>query len=120
MFKQSKSAIRKLFTDSCTIINFIQKENVYGSTIIEKVVVCENEPCRLSYSSFKPTKSTEHCASELEQEIKLFIREDLEIVAGSKIIITRNGITTEYDASGQPAIHTNHQEINLNLVGRYA
>ncbi|HBG5847838.1 TPA: hypothetical protein OUL20_003776, partial [Clostridioides difficile] len=54
--------------------------------------------------------------AKLEQKIKLFISPDIEIKAGSKLIITnQNNITKEYIRSGEPAIYPNHQEIILEL-----
>ncbi|HBF5228480.1 TPA: hypothetical protein KSJ92_004019, partial [Clostridioides difficile] len=49
--------------------------------------------------------------AKLEQTIKLFISPDIEIKAGSKLIINDK----EYVRSGESAIYSNHQEIILEL-----
>lgn len=46
---------------------------------------------------------------------KLFISPDVAIKAGSKIIVTQHGRTTEYSNSGVPAVYPTHQEIMLTL-----
>lgn len=120
MFVKARLPIRKLFTDLCTIKTSVLTNDVYGGTSYEDDVLCENEPCRISYSSFKNADDSNNGASEIAQNIKLFIREDLTIPAGSRISVTRGSVTTEYKASGVPAIHSNHQEINLELVDKYA
>ena len=47
--------------------------------------------------------------------MKLFISPDVLIKAGSKIIVTQHGRTTEYSNSGVPAVYPTHQEIMLTL-----
>ncbi|TQX28014.1 hypothetical protein D1N55_18385, partial [Clostridioides difficile] len=55
--------------------------------------------------------ATEGKLAKLEQTIKLFISPDIEIKAGSKLIINDK----EYVRSGESAIYSNHQEIILEL-----
>ncbi|HBG7860105.1 TPA: hypothetical protein KRF17_003499, partial [Clostridioides difficile] len=50
--------------------------------------------------------------AKLEQTIKLFISPDIEIKAGSKLIINDK----EYVRSGESVIYPNHQEIILELL----
>ena len=49
------------------------------------------------------------------QTIKLFISPLVNVPAGSKITVTQNNQIQVYKASGQPAVYTNHQEIELEL-----
>lgn len=120
MFVKARLPIRKLFTDLCTITNSVLTTDAYGGTSYTDTTICTNEPCRISYSSFNNADDSNNGASSITQNIKLFIREDLSIPAGSKITVKRGTVTTEYKASGVPAIHSNHQEINLELVEKYA
>ncbi|HBF5085043.1 TPA: hypothetical protein KQH08_003853, partial [Clostridioides difficile] len=69
----------------------------------------ENQPCKLSYKNI--VSATEGKLAKLEQTIKLFISPDIEIKAGSKLIINDK----EYVRSGESAIYPNHQEIILEL-----
>lgn len=119
MFKRARLPIRKLFTDTCTITSKELVEDDFGSMETNEVIICENEPCRLSFSTFKSTEPTYDGPYNLTQEIKLFIREDLVIPVNSSVIITHNGVETEYKCSGKAALHSNHQEINLKLGDDY-
>lgn len=120
MFIKTRIPIRKLFTDKCTVEVTLLRTDVFGATNYENIILCEDEPCRISYSSVKSADDTNNGASIIEQKVKLFIREDLHIPAGSKITVTRGNVNTDYKSSGQSAIYSNHQEINLELVERYA
>lgn len=120
MFKRARLPIRKLFTDTCTIIsNERLVVDDFGSMQTNEVIICENEPCRLSYTVFKPSDTIYDGPSEVIQLITLIIREDLVIPANSRVIITRNNITAEFKCSGKAALYSNHQEINLKLGDDY-
>ncbi|HGH0429441.1 TPA: hypothetical protein ACJHEQ_003993, partial [Clostridioides difficile] len=67
------------------------------------------QPCKLSCKNI--VSATEGKVAKLEQTIKLFISPDIEIKAGSKLIINDK----EYVRSGESAIYPNHQEIILEL-----
>lgn len=113
-----RTAIESLYVGVCTITNSQKVFNYVTKRVtFEDVVICENEPCRLSYSSIS-TADYDKKTSAVEQIIKLFVRPELEVAAGSKITITQNGRTVTYKASGQPAVYTNHQEILLRLDDR--
>ena len=112
-----RKAIECLYVGRCVITN---SQAVFNEatkrTTFKDVVLCENEPCRLSFSTVSEASQTD-TAANVSQVVKLFIRPELEIKAGSKITVTQNGRTVKYIASGQPAVHTNHQEIVLSLEG---
>lgn len=109
-----------LWTGRCTILEYqdvIDPDTFQTSQ--KEVIVVENEPCRISFSSEAVTSPSTGVA-EMSQFTVLFIRSDLEIDAGSIIEVTQNGNTTKYKRSGKPAIYTNHQEIRLTLYEEYA
>ncbi|WP_069955792.1 hypothetical protein [Clostridioides difficile] len=85
------------------------KDPVTKRTNNKEVIVLENQPCKLSYKNI--VSATEGKLAKLEQTIKLFISPDIEIKAGSKLIINDK----EYVRSGESAIYPNHQEIILEL-----
>ncbi|EGT4201654.1 TPA: hypothetical protein KOQ05_003830, partial [Clostridioides difficile] len=85
------------------------KDPVTKRTNNKEVIVLENQPCKLSYKNI--VSATEGKVAKLEQTIKLFISPDIEIKAGSKLIINDK----EYVRSGESAIYPNHQEIILEL-----
>lgn len=94
--------------------------------IIETSLLTD-EPCRLSDVTLQVTGSGE--APDLIQKKKLFCasdretpegRETLEIPAGSKIIVTQNGVTTAFKRSSEPTVHECHQEIMLDIFKNWA
>lgn len=99
-----------LYTGVCNIIEqqSYLKEN--KSTGFCEVVVAENIPCRVSYSSKNSAKNGDEAYSTT-QTTKLFIAPDIEIKAGSKILVTQNNVIKEYASSGESAIYSGHQEI---------
>ena len=74
------------------------------------MIVLENQPCKLSYKNI--TSTTDEKVAKLVQTIKLFISPNINIKAGSKLIINDK----EYVRSGESAIYPNHQEIILELL----
>lgn len=66
------------------------------------------------------TSSTGDPVATVSQSVKLFISPDVVIKAGSKIIVTQHGRTTEYSNSGVPAVYPTHQEIMLTLFEGWA
>lgn len=110
-----RNAIESLYVGKCTITGTI--ESVDPETFIStfsKQTICENEPCRVSFSGLVSASESD-TVSSVGQVIKLFIRPELVIPAGSKITVTQNGKTAGYIASGEPAVYTNHQEIILTI-----
>lgn len=111
-----KPALAFLWTDKCTITNVELTTNEDGVSSMEDVVIIQDEPCRISYKTLvAPTDNGTDTAAERVQDVTLFIRPDLSIPAGSKIAVTRNGITVHYSNSGQPKIYDSHQEISLMI-----
>ncbi|MDX5618789.1 hypothetical protein, partial [Clostridioides difficile] len=105
-----RKAIEMLYRDKCTIVEYQPiKDPVTKRTNNKEVIVLENQPCKLSYKNI--VSATEGKLAKLEQTIKLFISPDIEIKAGSKLIINDK----EYVRSGESAIYPNHQEIILEL-----
>lgn len=114
-----RKALESMYKDSCDII---ERQEVTDpeteKTRFTTVTVHSNVRCRLSFASI-PTTS-EGNAAEMAQSVKLFMPPDISVKPGSKIVVTQhNGIVTEYSNSGKPAVHTNHQEINLELFERW-
>lgn len=112
---KARKAIESLYDGTCTITEYkkVKKEN--KSTGFEEIVVLENQPCRISFNTINSTTSTETGASAPVQVVKLFIAPEIEVKPGSKIAVTQNGVTTEYQNSGQPAFYHTHQTIVLDL-----
>ncbi len=118
--KQARKAIESLYDSTCTVIEYRQeKDPVTKKTVSKEVPIYPDKACRLSYSSGKNADQTES-ANAVTQIIKVFIAPELDIKAGSKLIITGRGKTTEYKNSGVPAVYDTHQEIVLELFKGWA
>lgn len=126
--KQHRKAIEMLYEDSCTIIEYQpRKDPETKQTSKKEVVVLENQPCNLSYQSTKNATSTE-TATIITQTPLLFISSDINIKAGSKIVVTKKEDkviadsvkTTAYKNSGVPAVYSGHKEIVLELFKGWA
>lgn len=115
-----RKALESMYKDTCEVIARKKIiDPVTNRASYETVSVLSNQPCRLSFASIPTT--TDGNAAEMAQSVKLFLSPDVSVAPGSKIIVTQsNGIVTEYSNSGKPAVHTNHQEINLELFERWS
>ncbi|HBY3316407.1 TPA: hypothetical protein MIW16_003898, partial [Clostridioides difficile] len=98
MVSKTRKAIEMLYRDKCTIVEYQPiKDPITKRTNNKEVVVLENQPCKLSYKNI--TSATDGKVAKLEQTIKLFISPNIEIKAGSKLIINDK----EYVRSGESA-----------------
>ncbi|HDF5633585.1 TPA: hypothetical protein SOL41_003086 [Clostridioides difficile] len=110
MMDKTRKAIEMLYREKCTIVEYQSvKDPITKRTNNKEVVILKNQPCKLSYKNI--VSATDGKVAKLEQTIKLFISPDIEIKAGSKLIINDK----EYVRSGESAIYPNHQEIILEL-----
>lgn len=113
--KAARKAIESTYTGFLTVTEYqAVKDPVTHITKNQKVVILENQPCKLSFETIKTAIQTE-AAATISQAVKLFVSPDVTIKAGSMITVTQNGVTTEYTSSGVPAIYPTHQEIMLEL-----
>ena len=85
----------------------------------EEIAVIENQPCKLSFEKLNSVVQTETVAVQA-QGVKLFLAPEIAVGSNSKIVVTQNGITNEYSASGVPAVYSTHQEITLESFRRWA
>lgn len=112
--------LQKLWRDTCSIYNFEKvKDPKTKTTEFKEILVQENIPCRISFQNISSTSETPSIAIT-NQDIKLFLSNNVEIKENSKIVVTRNGISKTYKASGIPAIYSVHQEIILVIDNKGA
>ncbi len=109
-----RKAIEMTYTGTCNIIERQKVSKPNKSTGFKEVIVIENQPCKLSFSSLASSKNGEN-ASKIVQSVKVLIAPEIHVKPGSKLTITQNGITTDYTNSGKPATYSTHQEIGLEL-----
>lgn len=115
----AKQAVEALYEDECTVTAFVPTINEEtGVTEPVETVLYENIPCRISFDANTAAADSE--APAIDRDATLFIAPDVDIPAGSKISITRQGMTTDYHRSGVAAMYATHQEIKLKLYEEYA
>ena len=108
-----QKALGKLWTGFCSV--FVREVHINpdnGRDEAIEILLHEDIPCRLSFSSISSTGQNESAAT-VQQVVKLFLAKDIEIPPGSKLVVTQEGKTTAYAKSGSPAVYRYHQEITL-------
>lgn len=117
--KAARRAQESTYEGFCTIIEYRSVKDEKTKLLNEKeVIVMENQPCKLSFGKSNAVVQTETAAA-VSQEIKLFLAPEIQVNSGSKIVVTQNGKTEAYSASGKPAVYSTHQEIVLELFERW-
>lgn len=115
----ARKHIEKLYVDTCNVVEHqVITDPTTKISGMQEITVYENVPCKISYQTVKP--SGEGVGGSLFLSAKLICSPDIEIKPGSRIDVTRNGKTTAYKNSGEPARHVNHQEIMLELFDGWA
>lgn len=119
------SCLPWLWLDTCTI--YVKEAYVKTdlSTGFRDAALCTDEPCKVSFfNNFKMNDSTKVnlVSAAVFQNVKLFIRADLEIPEGSKIVVTthKNNRTLHYKSSGSTSMFTDHQEIIMEVDKEWA
>ena len=116
---KARQAIEAMYSGTCDVIGYTKKKNANHTTGMVEEVFIKDQPCRVSYQSSKIMTVQENLAGSKGQDVKVFIAPELEIPAGSKIVITQDGLTVEYCASSERAHYPTHQEINLTLFDKW-
>ena len=113
--KAARRAQEATYEGLCTVYEYrdVTDEKTKLSSE-EEVAVIEDQPCKLSFEKLNAVVQTETAAVQA-QGLKLFLAPEIVISSNSKIVVTQNGVTDEYSASGKPAIYSTHQEITLEL-----
>lgn len=119
MYDFMRTAVERLYTGRCNVINYREVDDEYGTTTHKSITVAENQPCRLSYNN-SPNGTQTDRTDNITQTIKLFISPDINIRAGSDITVVQNGVEAEFVASGIPKKYSSHQEIELISKEEYS
>lgn len=118
--ERCKAAVRSLWKGRAAITvrdGVLNPAN--GRTEPVPRVLAEEVPCRISYTTVKAAEPSEGAAATV-QAVTLYIDPDLDIPEGSKITVSQNGVTRDYERSGTPAVYTAHQEVPLELFRGWA
>ena len=118
--KAARRAQEATYEGLCTIYEYrdVTDEKTKLSSE-EEVAVIEDQPCKLSFEKLNSVVQTETAAVQA-QGVKLFLAPEIAVGSNSKIVVTQNGITNEYSASGIPAVYSTHQEITLESFRRWS
>ncbi|MBQ6092996.1 MAG: hypothetical protein IJL00_04925 [Clostridia bacterium] len=108
------AAIRSLWCDRCTVTIKRNTVNPKGRTIQSDETLFAHVPCRLSFKNISVPDDTSQAAKTVQVTVLILDRER-RVPAGSKITVTHEGVTREYDRAGIPAVYSAHQEIPLVL-----
>ena len=114
-----RKAIESRYNATCSIYVY---ENVFDEktkqTSQQRKVLVENQPCRLSYQ----TQAFASLVSEQKdgvpsnyQGTKIFISPDLDVPENSEIDVIWFGRELKFKRTSVPVIHTNHQEIMVEV-----
>ena len=107
--KAARQAQEATYEGLCTIFEYREVTDAKTKLSIEEgVAVVEDQPCKLSFEKLNSVVQTETAAVQA-QGVKLFLAPEIAVGSNSKIVVTQNGITNEYSASGVPAVYSTHQ-----------
>lgn len=117
--KLVRKAIERQYTAICSVYVYqdVLDEDT-KQTRQERVCLIENQPCRLSYQTqaFASLVSTQVNGIPANyQGVKIFMSPDLDIPENSEIDVMWNGRKLEFKRSSVPVIHTNHQEVMVEV-----
>lgn len=120
-FQTARKAQESLYDGLCSIYEYkaIKDENTKLIKPAGEVLTAENIPCRLSFSNI-PAAQENTVAVGVQQTAKLFLGPEVKVMPGSKLVVTQNGAEKAYKNSGEPAVYSSHQEINLELFTKWA
>ena len=115
-----KQAIQSLWDGRATVTVRVGRLNeATGRTEPVEQVTVKDAACRLSHKTVTTTEPTEEAAL-VAQTVVLYIDPSVEIPEGSKITVTQNGVTRDYEQSGKAAVFTYHKEVPLELFKEWA
>lgn len=119
--KAARKAIESTYSGRCNIYERrdLRDEETKITRKNEEVSIVENQPCKLSFEKLNAVVQTDTAAKQT-QGAKLFIEPEIKVKPGSKIVVEQNSVTTEYSASGVPAVYLSHAEIMLELFEGWA
>ena len=115
-----KKAIQSLWIGQATIAVLDGVLNpANGRTEPVERITATGIPCRISHRTITSTEPAEEAAL-VAQSVTRYVDPSVDIPEGSKITVTQNGVTRDYERSGAPAVYSCHQEIPLELFKEWA
>ncbi len=112
--ERARKEFERFFEDTCSVYEYVKEKQANGSTAHKEKKVFSDIPCRVSFKTVLQAAENSQNSHQV-QVIKLFLPHDVHIKAGSKLEISRKGVTTAYKNSGVPALYPTHNEVVLEL-----
>lgn len=115
-----RKAIESRYDNTCSVYIYADVfDEDTKQTRRERTLLLENLPCRLSYQTqaFASLVSTQtEGVPSNYQSVKMFIAPELDIPENSEIEVNRAGRLLKFKRSSVPVIHTNHQEVMVEVL----
>lgn len=114
----ARKHMARMYFDTCSVIEYHPVTEGH-LTYVREVQVYTDIPCHISHNRVQSAKTVAPVENGVAYApvtlSRLSLAPDIEIKPGSKIIVTRNGVSTAYKNSGEPAMFQTHQEIALTV-----
>ena len=115
-----RKAIESRYDNTCSIYVYADVfDEDTKQTRRERTLLLEDQPCRLSYQTqaFASLVSTQtDGVPSSYQSVKMFIAPELDIPENSEIEVKRSDRLLKFKRSSVPVIHTNHQEVMVEVL----
>lgn len=115
-----RKAIESRYESTCSVYVY---EDVFDETTKqtkrERKLLIENQPCRLSYQTqafASLVSSQSDGVPSAYQSTKIFMAPELDIPENSEIEVNWQGRLLKFKRSSVPVIHTNHQEVMVEVL----
>lgn len=112
---KSNKGLEVLYTDTFSIYRPTIVKDQWGGAINKDILISENNPCRLSQMTVKGSNSV---VSSSEQEFRLFIPLNIEVLQNDRLEV-RRGYSKYTARASQPFKYLDilpHQEVVLREV----
>lgn len=115
-YERHRAVIEQLYEDTCTIQQYSLGEKDPKTRVIkgawQDVIV--DEPCYLDIKNHAAANPSE-TISTVSQSVVVILSPEVSIPEGSRLIVTKKGITRTFKVSGFPRVEGSHQEVVLEL-----
>lgn len=119
ILKRARRPIMSLMVGTCDVQEYQSvKDQSTHVTKQQLVTIYTGQPCKLSYIKNSATAGGD--APVLFLSVRLILPPELAVKPGSVITVTQAGKTRTFKAASEPAVYTNHQEVELEAVDDYA
>jgi len=116
--------LRRFWTDRCDVyVKDGAADDRTGRRVFTERKLHTDLPCKLSFRlSFETVGAVRDVGdvTAAGQAVKLFLAPDVEMPAGSRVVVKRGGQEMGFWRSGIPAVFDRHQEVRVERQERWA